>query len=51
LEIKWDFVIDNNRKKSIIDQKSFFEVVYARIKCFSPKIPKIRTKLPYGDDV
>jgi hypothetical protein len=36
----------NNRKKSIVDQKSFFEAVNAEIKCFSPKIRKIQTKLP-----
>jgi hypothetical protein len=28
---KWDFVIGYNRKKSIIDQKPFFEAVNARI--------------------
>ncbi len=32
------------RKKSNIDQKPFFEVVNARIKCFSTKI---QTKLPF----
>ena len=42
--------MDNNRKKSIIDQKSFFEAVNARIKCFSQKIRKIQTKLLYDGD-
>ena len=37
----------NIRKKSIIDQKSLFEAVNARIKCFSQKIRKIQTKITF----